>query len=112
VFQLATFRSQGQFTTTVYSDRDRFRVVFGTRMVLFMNRNDIDRLSIAEGDSISLVTDAAAANDGVHQQVEGLIVCAYNIPEGCVVPVSHHADGSKAPAYKGVPVRVLLKAVV
>ena len=38
VFQLATFRSQGQFNTTVYSDRDRFRVVFGTRMVLFMNR--------------------------------------------------------------------------
>ena len=38
MFQLATFRSQGQFNTTVYSDRDRFRVVFGTRMVLFMNR--------------------------------------------------------------------------
>jgi hypothetical protein len=40
-------------------------------MVLFMNRNDIDRLSIAEGDSISLVTDAAAANYGVHRQVDG-----------------------------------------
>ena len=91
-------------------------------MVLFMNRNDIDRLSIAVGDNISLVTDAAAANDGVHRQVDGLIVRAYNIPEGCVgayypecnplVPMSHHADGSKVPAYKGVPVRVLLKAAV
>jgi hypothetical protein len=47
VFQLSTFRSQGQFNTTVYSDRDRFRGVTGTRMVLFMNRNDIDRPSSA-----------------------------------------------------------------
>jgi len=120
VFQLATLRSQGQFNTTVYSDRDRFRGVYGTRMVLFMNRNDIDRLGIAEGDTVSLVTDAVAAKDGVHRQVDGLIVRAYNIPEGCLaayypecnplVPVSHHADGSKVPAYKGVPVRVVSNA--
>ena len=61
VFQLSTFRSQGQFNTTVYSDRDRFRGVYGTRMVLFMNRNDIDRLGIAEGDRVSLATDVAAS---------------------------------------------------
>jgi molybdopterin-dependent oxidoreductase alpha subunit len=120
VFQLSTFRSQGQFNTTVYSDRDRFRGVYGTRMVLFMNRNDIDRLGVAEGDVVSLVTDVAAAKDGVHRQVDGLIVHAYNIPEGCLgayypecnplIPISHHADGSKVPASKGVPVRVLLDA--
>jgi molybdopterin-dependent oxidoreductase alpha subunit len=120
VFQLSTFRSQGQFNTTVYSDRDRFRGIYGTRMVLFMNRNDIDRLGIAEGDMVSLATDAAAAKDGVRRQVDGLIVHAYNIPEGCLgayypecnplIPVSHHAKGSKVPASKCVPVRVLLNA--
>lgn len=117
VFQLSTFRSQGQFNTTVYSYRDRFRGVKDTRMVLFMNKNDIDRLGLNEGDHVSLVTDAAAANDGVHRQVDGFIVRAYNIPEGCLgayfpeanplVPVAHHARGSKVPASKGIPVRIL-----
>jgi molybdopterin-dependent oxidoreductase alpha subunit len=116
IFQLSTFRSQGQFNTTIYSDRDRFRGVHGTRMVLFINRNDIDRLGLSEGEMVSLVTDGSAAKDGAHRQVDGFIVRAYNIPEGCLgayypecnplVPVSHHADGSKVPAYKGVPVRI------
>jgi molybdopterin-dependent oxidoreductase alpha subunit len=120
VFQLSTFRSQGQFNTTIYSERDRFRGVFGTRMVLFMNRNDIVRLNLAEGDTVSLVTDIAAANDGVRRQVDGLIVHAFNIPEGCLgayypecnplIPISHHATGSKVPASKGVPVRLLRSA--
>ncbi len=114
VFQLSTFRSQGQFNTTIYNDRDRFRGVSGTRMVLFMNKNDIDRLALAEGDAVSLVTDT---DDGVHRQVDGFLVRAYNIPEGCLgayfpecnplVPVWHHAEGSLVPASKGVPVRVL-----
>ena len=54
IFQLTTFRSQGQFNTTIYSDRDRFRGVLGTRMVLFMNQNDIVRLELREGDIVSL----------------------------------------------------------
>jgi molybdopterin-dependent oxidoreductase alpha subunit len=112
-FQLTTFRSQGQFNTTIYSDRDRFRGVHGTRMVLFINRNDMDRLGLSEGERVSLQT---IAGDGVERQVTGLIVRPYNIPEGCVgayypecnplVPLSHYAKTSKVPAYKGVPVRL------
>ncbi len=41
VLQLVTLRSNGQFNTTVYSYRDRFRGVEGTRMVAFMNPADI-----------------------------------------------------------------------
>ncbi len=113
VFDLTTFRSQGQFNTTVYSDRDRFRGVFGGRMVVFMNRNDIARLNLREGDRVSLVTKA---DDGVHRQVDDLIVHAYNIPEGCVggyypecnplIPLEHYAKGSFVPGYKCTPVRV------
>ncbi len=113
VFRLTTFRSQGQFNTTVYSDRDRFRGVNGTRMVVFMNRNDIDRLNLHEGDRVSLVTKS---DDGFHRQVDDLIIHAYNIPEGCVgayfpecnplVPLGHYAKGSFVPAYKCTPVRV------
>ena len=113
VFQLTTFRSQGQFNTTIYSDRDRFRGISGTRMVLFMNRNDIERLDLAEGDVVSLQTEVG---DDMTRQVDGFIVHGYNIPEGCLgayypecnplIPIWHHAKGSKVPASKGIPVSI------
>jgi molybdopterin-dependent oxidoreductase alpha subunit len=113
VFQLTTIRSQGQFNTTIYSDRDRFRGVFGTRMVLFMNPEDLARLGLKEAEIVGLTT---ALNDGIRRHVGGFIVRAYNIPQGCLaayypecnplVPVSHHATGSFVPAAKGVPVRI------
>lgn len=113
VFQLATIRSQGQFNTTIYSDLDRFRGVFGTRMVLFKNPADVARLKLKEGEVVGLTT---AFDDGTRRHVDGFIVHAYNIPEGCLaayypecnplVPVSHHAKGSFVPAAKGVPVRI------
>jgi molybdopterin-dependent oxidoreductase alpha subunit len=111
VLQLTTFRSQGQFNTTVYSDRDRFRGVQGTRLPLFMNKNDIARLELKEGDIVALKT---AIGDDAERRVDGFIVHTYNIPEGCVggyhpecnplIPVWHHAKGSFVPASKGIPV--------
>ncbi len=111
IFQLTTFRSQGQFNTTIYSDRDRFRGIHGTRMVLFMNQNDITRLELKEGDIVGLKT---AVGDDAERRVGGLRVHAYNIPEGCVggyypecnplVPLWHYAKGSFVPASKGIPV--------
>jgi len=119
VFQLATIRSQGQFNTTVYSERDRFRGVFGTRMVLFMNEHDIRRLGFAAGETVNLRT---AIDGDVQRQVDGFVLRAYNIPEGCLagyypecnplVPVSHHAEGSFVPAVKGVPVQIVKTAGV
>jgi molybdopterin-dependent oxidoreductase alpha subunit len=113
ILQLTTFRSQGQFNTTVYSDRDRFRGIHGTRMVLFMNENDIVRLELKEGDIVGLKT---AIGDDAVRRVDGFIVHGYNIPEGCVggyypecnplVPLWHHAKGSFVPASKGVPVLI------
>jgi molybdopterin-dependent oxidoreductase alpha subunit len=114
VVQLITLRSQGQFNTTVYSYRDRFRGVEGTRMVLFMHQNDIDRLELHAEEMVSLVT---AAGDGVHRQVDGFIVRPYDIPEGCIagyypecnplVPLWHHEEKAKVPATKSIPVRIV-----
>jgi anaerobic selenocysteine-containing dehydrogenase len=73
--------NQGQFNTTVYSDRDRFRGVYGTRMVLFMNPIDIDRAGLKDGMTVGLTT---AIDDGVRRHVGGFIVRGYNIPEGCL----------------------------
>jgi len=113
LFQLTTIRSQGQFNTTIYSDRDRFRGVHGTRMVVFINRDDMNKLGLSEGEPVSLET---AVDDGVRRQVDGFIARPYDIPRGCLgayypecnplVPVWHHADTSFVPAVKGVPVRL------
>ena len=69
VVQLITLRSNGQFNTTVYNYDDRFRGIYGSRHVVLMHRNDIDRFSLKEGDLVALKT---AVNDGVDRQVDGL----------------------------------------
>jgi molybdopterin-dependent oxidoreductase alpha subunit len=117
ILQLITLRSNDQFNTSIYSYNDRFRGIHGTRMVVLMHRNDIDRLELREGDTVRLVTEAG---DGVHRQLGGLSVVAYDIPEGCcagyypecnvLVPLWHHAERSKVPAAKAVPVRVVKDA--
>ena len=118
VLRLITLRSNDQFNTTIYGYEDRFRGVSGTREIVFMHAADMKRHSLAEGDRVTLVTHA---NDGVHREVSGLRVVAYNIPRGCIgayypecnplIPVWHHAEESKVPAAKSIPVRIRKAAV-
>ncbi len=112
VLRLTTVRSNDQFNTTIYGYNDRFRGVDGTRMVIFMNPVDIERLGLMEGDEVSLKTDC----DDRDRIVEGFRVTPYDIPRGCVagyypecnplIPLWHHAEGSKVPAAKSIPVRI------
>lgn len=114
VFQLMTLRANGQFNTTIYNYDDRFRGIYGSREVVLMHRNDIDRLGLREGQLVALST---AVDDGIERRVAGLRVVAYNIPEGCIasyypecnplLPLWHHEEKSKVPAAKSIPVRVL-----
>jgi len=113
ILQLITLRSNDQFNTTIYGYNDRFRGIQGTRMVVLMNRDDMARLGLEEGDNVRLVTDAG---DDKYRSVSGFRVTPYNIPEGCcggyypecnpLVPLWHHAERSKVPAAKSVPVRI------
>ncbi|RYZ00426.1 MAG: FdhF/YdeP family oxidoreductase, partial [Comamonadaceae bacterium] len=113
VLQLMTMRSDDQFNTTVYSLDDRFRGVYGTRMVLLMNRGDMAALGLAEGQ---LVTASTAVADGHARRVAGLRVTPYDIPRGCVagyypecnplMPLAHHAEESHVPAAKSIPIRL------
>ncbi len=113
VLQLMTLRSNDQFNTTVYGYNDRFRGIQGTRAVILMNSNDMARLGLAEGDKIEAIT---VVHDGIHRSVGPLRVTPYDIPEGCcagyypecnaLLPVWHHAERSKVPAAKSIPVRV------
>ena len=111
--RLFTVRSDGQFNTTIYSFDDRFRGVYGSRMVLFMGRADMAKRALAQGD---LVTLRSATDDGVERRVAGLAVVPYDIPEGTIagyfpecnplIPLWHHAKESKVPAAKAIDVFV------
>ncbi len=113
VLRLVTLRSNDQFNTTVYGYHDRFRGISGTRDVLLINRAEMARLGLAEGQHVTL---ASPVEDGVTRAVPGLRVTPYDIPDGCcggyfpelnvLVPMSHHAKGSQVPASKTVPVVV------
>jgi molybdopterin-dependent oxidoreductase alpha subunit len=113
VLRLITLRSNDQFNTTVYGYSDRFRGIEGTRAVLMMNRDDILRLGLKDGQTIAI---SSAAGDGQAREVSGFRAVAYDIPPGCcagyfpelnaLIPLSHHAEKSKVPAAKAVPVRV------
>jgi molybdopterin-dependent oxidoreductase alpha subunit len=113
VMRLITLRSNDQFNTTIYGYEDRFRGVSGTREIVFMNVADMARHSLADGDEVSLHT---FVDDGVAREVGGLRVIAYDIPEGCIgayypecnplIPVWHHAEESKVPAAKSIPVKI------
>ncbi|OQP86847.1 formate dehydrogenase [Rhizobium rhizosphaerae] len=114
VLRLMTLRSNGQFNTTIYEYTDRFRGVDGTRKVLFLNARDMDRFGLAEGERVTLET---AVDDGVVRRVADLRVTAYDIPPGCcggyypecnpLIPLWQHAERSKVPAAKSVPVRIV-----
>lgn len=116
VLQLITIRSNDQFNTTIYGYHDRFRGVSGTRMVLFMNRDDAARFKLPDGTTVGLT---AAVEDGVERRVDGFQVVHYDIPRGScaayypecnpLIPLWHHAEQSKVPAAKSVPVRLHLR---
>ncbi|CAH2605586.1 Protein YdeP (plasmid) [Rhodovastum atsumiense] len=113
VLRLITLRSNDQFNTTIYGYNDRFRGIDGTRMVVLMNRDDIDRLGLAEGEQVMLRT---SARDGIRREMSGFRVTPYDIPVGCIgayypeanalLPLWHYAEGSKTPAAKSIPVTV------
>jgi anaerobic selenocysteine-containing dehydrogenase len=112
--RLMTLRSDSQFNTTIYNLDDRFRGVKGGRMVIFMNKADIEKRQLEEGQQITLQT---VSNDGIDRRLEGLRIKAYEIPEGCIagyypecnvlLPLWHYAKESKVPAAKSIPVRIV-----
>ena len=111
--RMITLRSNDQFNTTVYGYDDRFRGIKGTRDVVLMNQQDIDRLGLSAGGKARVQT---ISRDNVLREMSGLTVVPYNIPPGCVgayypeanvlLPLWHHAVGSKTPAAKSIPVLV------
>jgi molybdopterin-dependent oxidoreductase alpha subunit len=112
---LITLRSNDQFNTTIYGHSDRLRGLQGNRDVLLINRQEMQRLQLVEGQVVTL---ASAIDDGADRKVRGLTVTAYDLPDRCVagyypelnplVPLEYNEKKSNTPAYKGAPVRIAL----
>jgi formate dehydrogenase major subunit len=113
VLRLATLRSHGQYNTTIYSLDDRYRGVFGGRMVVFMNEADMQTRGIAEGDEVEI---ESLAEDGKRRVVGGFWVKTHSIPVGSIgayypetnplLPLAYHDLKSGTPAAKSIPVLV------
>jgi molybdopterin-dependent oxidoreductase alpha subunit len=113
VLRLATLRSHNQYNTTIYGLDDRYRGVFGGRMVVFMNETDMKERSLTAG---ALAEIESLADDGQKRIVRGFKVRPYSIPRGSIgayypetnplLPLAHHDRKSKTPAAKSIPVLV------
>jgi formate dehydrogenase major subunit len=113
MLRLATVRSHDQFNTTVYSLNDRYRGVYGTRMVLFMNEQDCADRGLQNEQVVTLET---IGNGGESRSVGGLTVLFYPMPRGAIagyypelnplLPLTYVDRISGTPAAKSIPVRI------
>ncbi|MCX2524960.1 FdhF/YdeP family oxidoreductase [Larsenimonas rhizosphaerae] len=114
-FQLLTTRGHDQFNTTVYSLDDRYRDIYGTRMVAMMNPEDIEAHGLEAGNMIAF---SAVAEDNIPRRVAGFKVVPYDIPRGCIagyypetnalIPIANRDERSNTIAGKSVPVTIAL----
>ena len=111
VLQLMTIRSHDQYNTTIYGLDDRYRGVFGQRMVVFVNKADRERLGFEEGAFVAMRT---IAPDGDARAVGGFRLVDYDVPQGCaaayypetnpLVPLQCRALRSNTPTSKSIPI--------
>jgi molybdopterin-dependent oxidoreductase alpha subunit len=112
--RMMTIRSHDQFNTTVYDLNDRYRGVFGTRMVIFMNEQDAADRGLRDGDLVDLTSHSP--EDGKERHAKGFKVVVYEIPPGCcatyfpetnvLVSKDSYATMSRTPVSKFVPITV------
>ncbi len=109
---MTTIRSHGQFNTTIYNLRDRYRGIDGGRRVIFMNERNIADLGLVAGQSV----DITGYFDDGERSAAGFIVVQYDIPLDCcatyfpeanpLVPLRSVARRSHTPTSKCIVVSV------
>lgn len=114
-FTLVTLRSNDQFNTTIYGFSDRLRGLSGKRDILLISPDEIADAGLIEGQSVRIV---CAVEDGHRRVSHPLTVTAYDLPRRCVaayypeinplIPLGYYDILSKTPAYKGVPVKIVV----
>ncbi len=110
--RLITLRSHDQYNTTIYSQDDRYRGVFGRRDVLFMHADDLARRALQHGDLVDIETQLAgqariyAGLTVIRHDIAAGTVAAYYPEANCLIPLDYFDEDSGTPGYKSVPVRV------
>lgn len=103
---MTTIRAHDQFNTTVYDDHDRYRGIKGSRRVILMNKDDIAKHNLKQGE----VVDITSYFEGETRRAESFIVVEYPIPKDCcatyfpeanpLIPLKSYAEKSKCPTSK------------
>lgn len=109
---LTSIRSHDQYNTTVYGLHDRYRGVFGSRHVVFMNEHDMSERGLSDKARVLIVNH----DGGETRRLNGFVAVPYPIPRGCVaayfpeinpvIPRGRVDKYSKTPASKSVRVRI------
>ena len=111
-FSMMTIRSHDQYNTTIYGLDDRYRGIFKGRMVVLINKDDMNKIGIKRLDRVRITN----TEGGKTRSVAGFRVVPYDIPENCIatyfpeanplVPISSRAIGSNTPTSKYVEVTI------
>lgn len=105
-FTLSTVRSEGQFNTIVYEEKDSYRQV-DDRWTVLMNSDDMDDMGFSEGALVTVATETG--------EMRALRAKSFDLPRGDAMAyypeanilVGRAADPrSKTPAFKSVPVSI------
>ena len=109
---MTTIRAHDQFNTAVYELNDRYRGISGSRRVILMNENDIEKRGLQKGE----VVDITSYFDDGERYAESFIVVPYPIPKQCaatyfpeanvLVPLKSTAKNSNCPTSKSVIISV------
>ncbi len=106
-FRLMTVRSEGQFNTIIYEEKDTYREV-ETRWCVFMNKTDMSSLRLNDGDKVT-ITSAVG-------EMKSLSVKSFDLPKGNLMAYYPEANiligqdvdpRSKTPAFKNIAVSVV-----
>lgn len=109
---LTTIRSHDQFNTTIYGDNDRYRGISKGRRIVFLNAEDMRRLTLEKDQWVDLVSHFESET----RRAERFKVVPYEIPPGCaaayfpetnvLVPIRDVADKSNQPASKSIVISI------
>ncbi len=117
---LMTVRSHDQFNTTVYSNDDRYRGIYGTRKVLLLNKEDLQKRELKSGDLLQVTSHFTNSQGESETRVlQGLRAHCYALPPGSamayfpetnpLVFINSHAARSRTPTSKSI--RITIKCV-
>jgi molybdopterin-dependent oxidoreductase alpha subunit len=111
-YLMMTIRSHDQFNTSIYGLDDRYRGVYNGRRVIFLNREDMRRAGLTEGQKV----DLRSHFEGEERVARSFVVVPYSIPRRCaatyfpetnvLVPLRDVADKSNTPASKSVVISI------